>query len=110
MNDVAQGQRGSFPACSICRAIRDASRVLRPGAVFAFASVAGDITMAEPQAVAVGMRVTFAVAAGIILLEPVITAASRRLIKRPSLGESAEQRTRDVEQPAIFVIVVMREH
>ncbi|MDJ0384075.1 MFS transporter [Streptomyces sp. G-G2] len=36
------------------------------GAVFAFASAAADITTARPEAVATGMRVTFAVAAALI--------------------------------------------
>ncbi len=36
------------------------------GAVFAFASATNDVTMAHPEAVATGMRVTFAVAAALI--------------------------------------------
>ena len=38
------------------------------GAVFAVASATPDITTAPPEAVATGMRITFAVAAGLILL------------------------------------------
>jgi hypothetical protein len=38
------------------------------GAVFAFAAGTDDITAATPAAVATGMRITFAVAAALILL------------------------------------------
>lgn len=47
------------------------------GAVFAFAAAATDITAAAPDAVAAGMRTTFAVAAGLIVLAFAIAVASR---------------------------------
>lgn len=47
------------------------------GAVFAFASAATDMAMAGPAAVATGLRVTFAVSAGMIVLALAITIASR---------------------------------
>ena len=46
------------------------------GAVFAFASHAGDFTTARPEAVAVGMRVTFAVAAALVIAALVIAFGS----------------------------------
>jgi EmrB/QacA subfamily drug resistance transporter len=42
------------------------------GAVFAVASGAGDVTTAQSEAVATGMRVTFAIAAGLVLVALVI--------------------------------------
>ncbi len=49
------------------------------GAVFAFASATTDITTARPEAVAAGMRVTFAVAAVLIVVALAIAIASRAL-------------------------------
>jgi EmrB/QacA subfamily drug resistance transporter len=47
------------------------------GAVFAFASAATDIATADPASVATGMRVTFAVAAGLMVLGLAIVIAGR---------------------------------
>ena len=47
------------------------------GAVFAFASATTDITAARPDAIAVGMRTSFAVAAMLIVVALGIAAASR---------------------------------
>ena len=47
------------------------------GAVFAFASGASDITAAAPDAVAAGMRITFAVAAALIVVALAIKAGRR---------------------------------
>ena len=52
------------------------------GAVFAFAAATTDITTARPEEVATGMRVTFAVAAGLIVVALGIERASRGLPKR----------------------------
>lgn len=49
------------------------------GAVFALASGTADLTTAGPDAVAIGMRATFAVAAGLIVIALVI--ASRPPVK-----------------------------
>ena len=57
------------------------------GAVFAHASGAIDITTAPPEAVAAGMRITFAVAALLILASLALAAGSRVLASRPSLAE-----------------------
>jgi Na+/melibiose symporter-like transporter len=48
------------------------------GAVFAIASATNDITTAEPEAVAVGMRITFAVAAVLIVIAIVIAIGTYR--------------------------------
>ncbi|HET7460076.1 MAG TPA: MFS transporter, partial [Longimicrobium sp.] len=47
------------------------------GGVFALASAAADLATARPAAVATGMRVTFAVAAGLILVALALAAAGR---------------------------------
>lgn len=47
------------------------------GAVFAFAAAASTITTARPEAVAAGMRITFAVAAGLIVAAIAIAVGSR---------------------------------
>lgn len=52
------------------------------GAVFAFGSGATDITAARPEAVAIGMRLTFAVAAALIVVALVIAAGARRITLR----------------------------
>lgn len=57
------------------------------GAVFALASATSDIATAPPEAVASGMRVTFAVAAGLILLAIAIALAGRALAARPALPD-----------------------
>lgn len=50
------------------------------GAVFALAAGTHDITAAPPEAVAVGMRITFAVATALIMLAVVIVAGARALL------------------------------
>ena len=52
------------------------------GAVFAFASSAIDITTAPPEAVATGMRITFAVAALLIVVALAVAVGSRALAAR----------------------------
>lgn len=52
------------------------------GAVFAFASGTDDITTADPAAVAAGMRITFAVAAALIMAALAIVAGGRALAAR----------------------------
>lgn len=54
------------------------------GAVFALASATIDITTARPEAVASGMRITFVVAAILIVVALAIAVGSRALAKRPS--------------------------
>jgi hypothetical protein len=59
------------------------------GAVFAFASSATDIAMARPDAVADGMRATFAVAVILIVVALAIVVGSRALAARLSPPEQA---------------------
>lgn len=55
------------------------------GAVFAFVSAATDITTASPEAVTAGMRITFAVAGGLVTVALALAIASRAVTKRASL-------------------------
>jgi hypothetical protein len=54
------------------------------GAVFALGSAAVDVTTAHADAVATGMRVTFAVAAALIVVALAITFGSRARATRPA--------------------------
>jgi Na+/melibiose symporter-like transporter len=54
------------------------------GAVFALASAATDIATARPEAVATGMRITFAVAATLIVVALAIAAGTYRRSLRKS--------------------------
>lgn len=56
------------------------------GAVFAFAAGTADIMTAAPGAVATGMRITFAVAAGLIIVALVIAVGGRALAARRLAG------------------------
>ena len=55
------------------------------GAVFALASATIDMTTARPEAIATGMRITFAVAAILIVVALAFAVGSRALATRPSL-------------------------
>ncbi|WP_347911927.1 MFS transporter [Pseudomonas grandcourensis] len=52
------------------------------GAVFAFGTASDDILQAQPEAIAQGMRLTFAVAAGLILLALVLGTVSKIVSRR----------------------------
>ncbi len=68
------------------------------GAVFALASVTIDITTAPPEAVAAGMRITFAVAAILIVVALAIAVGRRALATRPSLSEISAERCKPLLQ------------
>jgi len=60
------------------------------GAVFALAAATADVATARPEAVAVGMRITFAVAAALIVGALAIAIGSRALAaRRPLPGDAA---------------------
>lgn len=56
-------------------------------AVFALASATVDVAAAGPEAVATGMRVTFAVGAMLIVVALAMAVGSRALATRPALAE-----------------------
>jgi hypothetical protein len=87
MTDIRPDQRGVISGMlSLSRNLGLITGASVMGAVFAFASAASDITMAHPEAVANGMRITFAVAAILIVVALAIALGSRALTTRPSLS------------------------
>ena len=56
------------------------------GDLFMLASATSDITTARPEAVATGMRITFAIAAILIGIALAIAVGSRVLVKRAGRG------------------------
>jgi len=84
MADVSPGQRGVISGMlNLSRNLGLITGASVMGAVFALASRAGDFTTARPEAVAVGMRVTFAVAAALVVVALVIALGSVA-ISRPA--------------------------
>jgi EmrB/QacA subfamily drug resistance transporter len=69
MRDVDPAQRGVLSGMlSLSRNLGLITGASLMGAVFAFASMTADITMAQPEAIATGMRMTFALAAVLIVV------------------------------------------
>jgi EmrB/QacA subfamily drug resistance transporter len=85
MVDVPQDRRGVISGMlNLSRNLGLITGASVMGAVFALASAAGDITTAHPEAVAAGMRITFAVAGVLIAVALVIAVGSRGLTTRPA--------------------------
>ena len=90
MADIRPDQRGVISGMlNLSRMLGLITGASVMGAVFAFASAAIDITTARPEAVAIGMRITFAVAGVLIVVALTIAVGSRALAARPSLSGSA---------------------
>jgi EmrB/QacA subfamily drug resistance transporter len=86
MMDVHLDQRGVISGIlSLSRNLGLITGASVMGAVFALASATIDITTARPEAVATGMRITFTVAALLIVVALAIAVGSRALATRPSL-------------------------
>ena len=85
MADVEPHQRGVISGMlNLSRNLGLVTGASVMGAVFAFASRTSDITTAPPAAIATGMQVTFAVAAGLIVVALAVSIAGRALEARPS--------------------------
>ena len=83
MVDVAPERRGVVSGVlSLSRNLGLITGASVMGAVFAFASAASDITAANPEAVATGMRVTFAVAAVLAAVALAVALGSRAFAPR----------------------------
>ena len=79
MSDVSADQRGVISGMlNLSRNLGLITGASVMGAVFAFASATTDITTAHPEAVAIGMRVTFAVAAALIIVALAIATGAYR--------------------------------
>ncbi len=90
MTDIHPDQRGVISGMlNLSRNLGLVTGASVMGAVFSLGSATIDITTARPEAVAAGMRVTFAVAAALIAVALAIAAGSRALAMRPSLPRDA---------------------
>ena len=79
MAGVAPDQRGVVSGMlNLSRNLGLITGASAMGAVFAYASAAPDVTTAQPEAMATGLRVTFLVAAALIGLALAIAAPVRR--------------------------------
>jgi EmrB/QacA subfamily drug resistance transporter len=90
MADIRPGQRGVISGMlNLSRNLGLITGASAMGAVFALASSTTDITTAAPEAVATGMRITFAVAAILIVVALAIAVGSHALATRLSpLGDA----------------------
>ena len=83
MTDIRPDQRGVISGMlNLSRNLGLITGASVMGAVFAFASATTDITTARPEAVATGMRITFAVAAALIVVALAIVAGACRRTSR----------------------------
>jgi MFS family permease len=86
MTDVRPDQRGVISGLlNLSRNLGLITGASVMGAVFAFASGASEIETARSDTVAAGLRITFAVAAVLIVIALAIAVGSRVLATRPSL-------------------------
>jgi MFS family permease len=93
MADVARDQRGVISGMlNLSRNLGLVTGASAMGTVFALASGAASITTAPPEAVAIGMRTTFALAAALIVVALLVAIGSRVLAGRSSLTPSAGRR------------------
>ena len=97
MTDIRPDQRGVISGMlNLSRNLGLITGASVMGAVFALASATTDITTARPEAVATGMRITFAVAAALIVVALAIAAGTyRRTLRNRELAPEA------VNQPGI---------
>jgi EmrB/QacA subfamily drug resistance transporter len=83
MSDIAPQQRGVVSGLlGLSRNLGLITGASVMGAVFAFGTASDDILQAQPEAIAQGMRLTFAVAAGLILVALVLGAVSKIVSRR----------------------------
>jgi EmrB/QacA subfamily drug resistance transporter len=93
MTDIPCGQRGVMSGLlNLSRNLGLITGASVMGAVFALASGATDITTARPDAVASGMRITFAVAAVLIVGALFIAIGSRAVAIRSALARRVPHR------------------
>jgi len=87
MTDVRQDHRGVVSGMlNLSRNLGLITGASVMGAVFALGSATSDITTARPEAVASGMRITFAVAAVLVFAAIAMASASRVLSRRAAYG------------------------
>ena len=88
MTDIRPDQRGVISGMlNLSRNLGLITGASVMGAVFALGSATTDITTASPEAVATGMRITFAVAAMLVIVALTIALGNRALAARSPLRE-----------------------
>jgi EmrB/QacA subfamily drug resistance transporter len=88
MKDVPQDQRGAISGMlNLSRNLGLITGASVMGAVFALASATVDVTTADPEAVATGMRITFAVGASLIVVALAVAVGGRALATRAAIVE-----------------------
>jgi MFS family permease len=81
MADVRADQRGAVSGLlNLSRNLGLITGASAMGAVFAFASAAADVSTASPVAVAAGMRITFGVAAALVVIALTLALGSRAFV------------------------------
>lgn len=87
MADVSTDQRGVTPGMlNLSRNLGLLTGTCVMGAVFALASATADVTTARPEAVASGVRITFAVGA-LLIVVALMAAAGGRALSRRTAGD-----------------------
>jgi MFS family permease len=87
MMDVASDQRGVMSAIlNLSRNLGLITGASAMGAIFALASGTSDFATASPAAVATGMRITFAIAAVLIVVATLVARGRGSLATPPSLA------------------------
>jgi EmrB/QacA subfamily drug resistance transporter len=87
MTDISPDQRGVISGMlNLSRNLGLITGASAMGAVFALASGTVDVTTAHPEAVATGMRITFVVAAILIVVALTIAVGRRAFTQRPATG------------------------
>ncbi|MFZ6654012.1 MFS transporter [Undibacterium sp. TJN19] len=88
MSDIAADQRGLVSGMlSLSRNLGLITGASVMGALFALATAASDISSADPAAVATGMHVTFAVAAGLIFVALACVWVASRLLRQKQTAQ-----------------------
>jgi EmrB/QacA subfamily drug resistance transporter len=92
MADIGPDQRGVISGMlNLSRNLGFVTGASVMGAVFAFASATADFTTAHPQAVATGMRITFALAALLIFVALAIAVGTYRILHAKAPSSNASQ-------------------
>ena len=91
MADVLPDQRGVISGMlNLSRNLGLITGASAMGAIFATGAGAVDIAMAAPEATAIGMKITFAVAATLIVVALAIAVGSRALALQPSIPRTPD--------------------
>jgi MFS family permease len=92
MADVAREQRGVISGMlNLSRNLGLVTGASAMGAVFALASGTANITTAPPEAVVIGLRTTFALAAALIVVALLVAIGTRAIAGRSSLRRPQPQ-------------------